>query len=183
MHDFSSVKGGLKGLVTGEVMSCEKHPDADKLKVTLVNIGQPEPLQIVCGAANVAVGQKVIVATVGTTLYPSKGEPMLIKKAKIRGVESVGMICAEDEIGLGESHEGILVLPADTQTGQPLANIFPVYEDIVIEIGLTPNRMDAMSHLGVAKDVCAWISHHERKETKLSLLIKMVSKPITIPLK
>jgi len=167
MHDFSSVKGGLKGLVTGEVMSCEKHPDADKLKVTLVNIGQPEPLQIVCGAANVAVGQKVIVATVGTTLYPSKGEPMLIKKAKIRGVESVGMICAEDEIGLGESHEGILVLPADTQTGQPLANIFPVYEDIVIEIGLTPNRMDAMSHLGVAKDVCAWISHHERKETKI----------------
>ena len=167
MHAFSSVKGALQGLVTGEVLSCEKHPGADKLKITSVNIGLAEPLQIVCGAANVATGQKVIVAPVGTTLYPMKGEPMLIKKAKIRGEESAGMICAEDEIGLGENHDGILVLPEDTEIGKPLAGIFPVYEDIIIEIGLTPNRMDAMSHLGVAKDVCAWLSHHERKETKI----------------
>lgn len=154
--------GGLQGLVVGEVVSCEKHPDADKLKDTRVNIGLDEPLPIVCGAPNVAVGQKVMVATVGTTLYPAGGaEPFTIKKAKIRGLKSEGMICAEDEMGIGESHEGIMVLAADAPVGQPAAAYFKVPEaDVVFDIGLTPNRSDANSHLGVAKDVCAYLSHH-----------------------
>src|SRR5689334_5493981 len=113
LEKYEELKGGLQGLVIGEVLECSKHPDADKLSLTKVNIGAEEPLQIVCGAPNVAVGQKVVVATVGTTIYPSTGEPMTMKKAKIRGVESQGMICAEDEIGLGQSHAGIMILPAD----------------------------------------------------------------------
>jgi phenylalanyl-tRNA synthetase beta chain len=165
MEPFEEVKGGLKGLVIGEVLECEKHPDADKLSLTKVNIGSGEPLQIVCGAPNVAAGQKVIVATIGSTIYPSTGEPLTMKKAKIRGAESHGMICAEDEIGLGQSHDGILVLPAGATVGTPAAEYFNTYTDIIYEIGLTPNRMDAMSHLGVARDVCAYLSHHVKKDT------------------
>lgn len=160
---FESVTGSLAGLLVGEVLTCEKHPDADKLIVTTVQTGE-EVLQIVCGAPNVAAGQKVIVAPPGSTLYPGAGEPFKIKKAKIRGVESNGMICAEDEIGVGESHEGIIVLPAEVRTGTAASEVFSVYQDYLIEIGLTPNRMDAQSHLGVAKDVCAWLSHHTRQK-------------------
>src|SRR6476661_827953 len=124
METFEEVKGGLKGLVIGEVLHTEPHPNADKLKLTKVNTDTGEPLQIVCGAPNVAAGQKVVVATVGTTIYPSTGDPLTMKVAKIRGVESHGMICAEDEIGLGTSHAGIMVLPADAQVGMSAAEYF-----------------------------------------------------------
>lgn len=152
---FSSIQGGLQGLVIGEVLSKEKHPDADRLNCTKVNIGTGEPLDIVCGAPNVEAGQKVVVATVGTMLYPSEGEPFEIKKSKIRGQVSEGMICAEDEIGLGQSHAGIMVLPADVKVGTPAAEYFKIENDHVLEIGLTPNRADAMSHIGVARDLRA----------------------------
>ena len=165
LESFEEVKGGLRGLLVGEVMSCEKHPDADKLKITTVSVNNGKLLNIVCGASNVAVGQKVVVATIGTVIYPAKGDPVTIRKAKIRGVESEGMICAEDEIGLGNDHNGILVLPADTVPGTAVTEIFKPKEDHIFEIGLTPNRIDAMSHLGVAKDVCAYLSHHNKKET------------------
>ena len=160
---YENVKGGLAGLIVGEVLTVAQHPNADKLKITTVNIGAEAPLQIVCGASNVAVGQKVIVATIGTTIYPSTSDPLTMRVAKIRGEESFGMICAEDEIGLGTSHDGIMVLPADTTVGTPAATLFEPYQDWVYEIGLTPNRMDAMSHLGVAKDVCAYLTHHEKE--------------------
>jgi phenylalanyl-tRNA synthetase beta chain len=163
LEAYESIKGGLKGLVIGEVLTCEPHPNADKLKVTTVNIGTETPLQVVCGAANVAAGQKIVLATVGTTIYPINGEPLTMKVAKIRGVESHGMICAEDEIGVGTSHDGIMVLPADAEAGKPAADFFSTYSDWIYEIGLTPNRMDAMSHLGVAKDVCAYLTHHEQE--------------------
>ncbi|HEY0355066.1 MAG TPA: phenylalanine--tRNA ligase subunit beta [Flavisolibacter sp.] len=166
MENYEEVKGGLKGLVIGEVLTAEQHPNADKLKLTTVNTGNGEPLQIVCGAPNVAAGQKVVVATVGTTIYPSSGDPLTMKVAKIRGVESHGMICAEDEIGLGLSHAGIMVLPADSKVGTRADEYFKPYSDIIYEIGLTPNRMDAMSHWGVARDVCAYLSHHDKKEYK-----------------
>lgn len=166
LEKYESIKGGLQGLVIGEVLECEKHPGADKLKVTKVNVGGAEPLQIVCGAPNVAAGQKVVVATVGATIYPSTGEPMTMKLAKIRGVESFGMICAEDEIGMGQSHAGILVLPETAIPGTSAATYFKPYSDWVYEIGLTPNRMDAMSHFGVAKDVCAYLTHHFKKELR-----------------
>ena len=166
MEQFEEVKGGLKGLVIGEVLSSEPHPNADKLKLTKVNTGAAEPLQIVCGAPNVAAGQKVVVATVGTTIYPTAGDPLTMKVAKIRGVESYGMICAEDEIGLGTSHAGIMVLPADAKVGTTAEDYFQPFSDIIYEIGLTPNRMDAMSHWGVARDVCAYLSHHDKKELK-----------------
>jgi phenylalanyl-tRNA synthetase beta chain len=166
LEKYESLKGGLQGLVIGEVLECGKHPNADKLSVTKVNIGSGEPLQIVCGAPNVAAGQKVVVATVGTTIYPKSGDPLTMKVAKIRGVESYGMICAEDEIGLSDNHAGILVLPADVQVGMPAADYFKPYTDWIYEIGLTPNRMDAMSHRGVARDVCAYLSHHDGKEQK-----------------
>ena len=169
MEQYEEVKGGLKGLVTGEVLSTEKHPNADKLTVTRVDIGSGDPLQIVCGAPNVATGQKVIVATVGTTINPTSGEPLTMKVAKIRGVESHGMICAEDEIGLGDSHAGIMVLPPETKTGMAASDYFKPYDDIIYEIGLTPNRMDAMSHWGVARDVSAYLSHHDKKEIKPKL--------------
>jgi phenylalanyl-tRNA synthetase beta chain len=164
---YESVKGGLSGLVIGEVVECIQHPGADKLKITKVDVGAGELLQIICGAPNVAEGQKVVVARVGTSIQPLKGEPLTIKVAKIRGVESFGMICAEDEIGLGESHAGIIVLPEDTRIGIEAREYFQPYEDYTIEIGLTPNRMDAMSHLGIARDVCAYLSHHEQKEHKV----------------
>lgn len=163
MEAYEEVKGGLRGLLIGEVLEATQHPNADKLKVTRVRVGNEEPLQIVCGAPNVAAGQKVVVATVGTTIYPLAGEPVTMKVAKIRGTESRGMICAEDEIGLGTSHAGILVLPEDVPVGRPAAEYFKPYSDIIYEIGLTPNRMDAMSHWGVARDVCAYLSHHDGK--------------------
>ncbi len=166
LEKYESVKGGLDGLIIGEVLECNQHPNADKLKITKVDIGTKEPLQVVCGAANVAVNQKVVVATVGTTIYPIGGEPLTMKVAKIRGEESYGMICAEDEIGLGTSHAGIMVLPEDVVVGTPASEYFKPYNDFIYEIGLTPNRMDAMSHLGVAKDVCAYLTHHNKKETK-----------------
>jgi phenylalanyl-tRNA synthetase beta chain len=166
---YEEVKGSLAGLVIGEVLSTEKHPNADKLTLTRVNIGNGEPLQIVCGAPNVAAGQKVVVATTGTTIFPMSGEPLTMRVAKIRGVESQGMICAEDEIGLGHSHAGIIVLPADTKPGMKAAEYFEPYTDTIFEIGLTPNRMDAMSHWGVARDVCAYLAHHEKKEVKARL--------------
>jgi phenylalanyl-tRNA synthetase beta chain len=152
---FSSVQGGLEGLVIGEVLTKEKHPDADRLSVTTVNVGGETLLDIVCGAPNVAAGQKVVVATVGAKLYPSEGESFEIKKSKIRGAVSEGMICAEDEIGLGESHDGIMVLPNDVKVGTPAADYFEIENDFILEIGLTPNRADAMSHIGVARDLRA----------------------------
>jgi phenylalanyl-tRNA synthetase beta chain len=150
-----SVPGGLEGLVIGEVLVCEKHPNADKLKVTEVSIGTKEPLAIVCGAPNVRIGQKVVVAPVGTTIYPVNHEPLKMKKAKIRGEVSEGMICAEDEIGVGESHDGILVLETDLPNGTPAKTFFNIEEEITLEIGLTPNRADAASHIGVARDLKA----------------------------
>ncbi len=157
LRDWCSHPGGLEGLVVGLVLEAEAHPDADRLKVTRVDVGPHAegPLPIVCGAPNVAAGQKVIVALVGTTLHPTGGEPFTIKKAKIRGQVSEGMICAEDEIGTGKSHEGILVLPADTPVGMSAAEVFGVRRDTILEIGLTPNRADANSHLGVARDLAA----------------------------
>lgn len=169
LEKYEEAKGGLKGLVIGEVIHTEKHPNADKLTLTRVNTGAAEPLQIVCGAPNVATGQKVVVAPVGTTIYPTTGEPLTMKIAKIRSVESHGMICAEDEIGLGTSHAGIMVLPADLKPGTPAADYFKPYDDYIYEIGLTPNRMDAMSHWGVARDVCAYLSHHDKKDLKPKL--------------
>ena len=163
LHHYEEVPGSLKGLVIGEVLECSGHPNADKLKLTMVDTGTGTPLQIVCGAANVAVGQKVVVAVAGATIHPLHGEPVTMKVAKIRGVESQGMLCAEDELGLGESHAGIIVLPEDTPVGTPAADVFKPYTDWIYEIGLTPNRMDAMSHLGVARDVCAYLTHHERQ--------------------
>lgn len=152
---FETIKGSLQGVVVGEVVECAKHPDADKLSLTKVNIGSEELLQIVCGAPNVAAGQKVLVATVGATIYPTQGDAITIKKAKIRGVESRGMICAEDELGLGNSHDGILVLPPHVAVGTPAADYFGISTDQVFDIGLTPNRGDANSHIGVARDVAA----------------------------
>jgi len=169
LEKYESIKGGLKGLVVGEVLECEQHPNADKLKLTKVSVGKGEPLQVVCGAPNVAAGQKVVLARVGETIHPLKGEPVTMKVAKIRGVESHGMICAEDEIGIGESHAGIITLPVDATVGADAADYFPVYEDWIYEIGLTPNRMDAMSHLGVARDVCAYLAHHNKKPAKPKL--------------
>lgn len=177
MQPYQELKGGLQGLVIGEIKQCDKHPDADKLSLTKVDIGEGELLQIVCGAPNVAVGQKVVVAMVGSTIYPTNGEPVTMKKAKIRGVESFGMICAEDEIGLGASHAGIMVLPATAKTGTPAASYFGTYNDWVYEIGLTPNRMDAMSHLGVARDVCAYLTHHSRKQAAVVSPFKGNIKP------
>ncbi len=177
LEKYETVKGGLKGLVIGEVITCEKHPDADKLKLTTVNIGAAENLQIVCGAPNVAVGQKVVVATIGATIYPISGEPLTMKKTKIRGVESHGMICAEDEMGLGESHAGIMILPNDTKVGITAAEYFKLTEDHIFEIGLTPNRIDAMSHLGVARDVCAYLSHHNKTDANVISPFKNNFKP------
>lgn len=150
-----ALPGGLAGVVVGEVLTCTKHPDADKLSITTVDVGAEEPLPIVCGAPNVAAGQKVIVATPGTTLYPSGGDPFKIKKSKIRGQVSQGMICAEDEIGLGTSHDGIMVLETSLPNGTPAIDYFDLQPDHHIEIGLTPNRVDAASHIGVARDLKA----------------------------
>lgn len=150
-----AVKGGLEGLVIGHVMECEQHPNADRLRITKVDIGGPELLQIVCGAPNVAKGQKVIVAPVGTTVHPTTGEPFKINKSKIRSEVSEGMICAEDEIGMGQSHDGIKILPDDAPVGKLVKEYFNLSSDTIYEIGLTPNRADAASHLGVARDLAA----------------------------
>ena len=158
ISSFESVKGGLKGIVVGEVLTCKPHPNADRLKLTTVDIGQKTPLQIVCGAPNVDAGQKVAVATIGTNLYTEKGEAWTIKKGKIRGEESQGMICAEDEIGLGNDHGGIMVLNQELEPGTPCSKVFEVENDQVFEIGLTPNRADAMSHFGVARDLKAGLA-------------------------
>lgn len=155
IEKVESVKGSLFGIIVGEVLTCEKHPNADRLKITTVDLGYETPLQIVCGAPNVAAGQKVPVATVGTTLYDKEGNGFKIKKGNIRGEASHGMICAEDELGLGENHDGILVLDKKTKVGTLAAEIFEVSTDFVFEIGLTPNRSDAMSHFGVARDLKA----------------------------
>jgi len=172
ISQYESVKGGLKGIVVGQVLTCEKHPNADKLKLTTVDIGQEAPLQIVCGAPNVAAGQKVPVATVGTTLYTPEGEAWVIKKGKIRGEVSEGMICAEDEIGIGESHDGIMVLNEELIPGTPCSKVFDIENDEVFEIGLTPNRADAMSHFGVARDLKAGL---EQKEIQKELVTPSVS--------
>ena len=167
VESFESLKGGLKGLVVGEVMEKWQHPNADRLSCTIVDIGSGEMLPIVCGAPNVAVGQKVIIATVGTMLYPDGGDPFEIKKSKIRGELSMGMICAEDEIGVGESHDGILVLPENTEIGVAATQIFQIETDTVFEIGLTPNRADAASHYGVARDLKAVLAQRKGKKIEL----------------
>jgi len=168
MEEWVSLKGGLQGVVIGEVLTCKKHPDADKLSVTTVNIGGEQPLQIVCGAPNVAAGQKVPVATVGTIVF--KGEESFeIKKSKIRGELSEGMICAEDELGLGTDHEGIMVLDANAVPGSPAASYFKIEKDFVFEIGLTPNRIDSGSHFGVARDLAAYLNLNNGSSEKAAL--------------
>lgn len=164
---FESVKGSLKGVVVGEVMTCVQHPNADRLKITTVDLGNGAPVQIVCGAPNVSAGQKVPVATIGTKLYAEDGESFVIKKGKIRGESSFGMICAEDELGLGNSHDGILVLDTKIKNGTPAAKLFDIKTDHIFEIGLTPNRADAMSHLGVARDLHAGLLQQEEIKKKL----------------
>ena len=157
MESVEEIPGSLDGVVVGEVVECEKHPDADKLSLTKVDAGESELLQIVCGAPNVAKGQKVLVAKVGTTLTFTSGEQVKLKRAKIRGVESAGMICAEDELGIGTSHDGIMVLPAGAVVGTPAKEYLGLETDTLLEIGLTPNRVDAASHIGVARDFSAWL--------------------------
>ena len=167
IEKFESLKGGLEGVVIGHVLTCTQHNNADKLKVTTVDIGTGSPIQIVCGASNVAVGQKVPVATIGTKLYDKEGQSFEIKKGKIRGEESHGMICAEDELGLGESHEGIMILDSSLIPGTPAAKVFKIETDEVFEIGLTPNRADAMSHWGVARDLRAGLIQRDGKQYEL----------------
>jgi phenylalanyl-tRNA synthetase beta chain len=157
LEEVQSVKGGLEGVVIGEVLTCEKHPDADKLTICTVNLGEEKPVQIVCGAPNVAAGQKVPVARVGATLWPDE-KGFTIKKAKIRGALSMGMICAEDELGLGTSHDGIMVLDPKLEPGTSAADYFQVENDFIFEIGLTPNRIDGASHIGVARDLAAFLN-------------------------
>ncbi len=165
VEEVETIKGGLQGLVIGEVLTCTDHPDSDHLHITTVNVGENEPLQIVCGAANVAAGQKVVVAVVGTKLY-SGDDSFTIKKTKIRGVESFGMICAEDEIGIGTSHDGIIVLPAEAKPGTPAREYYNIKSDYVLEVDITPNRIDGASHYGVARDLDAYL-HQNKLRGKL----------------
>jgi phenylalanyl-tRNA synthetase beta chain len=169
MEEVESIKGGLKGVVVGHVLTKEKHSGADRLSVTTVDIGGEVPLQIVCGAPNVDAGQKVVIATIGTTLYSGDGEPWTIKKGKIRGELSEGMICAEDELQLGSGHDGIIVLPEDIPVGMAAAEYYEVGSDFIYEIGLTPNRSDATSHLGVAKDLLAYFRFHDNESLQLKM--------------
>lgn len=164
IEQIEPIKGGLEGLVIGKVLTCTNHPNSDHLHVTTVDIGGDEPLQIVCGAANVAAEQKVVVATIGTTLYMEE-KPLSIKRSKIRGVESFGMICAEDEIGIGTSHDGIIVLPDDVTEGMLVKDYYPIQNDYVLEVDLTPNRIDAASHYGVARDLYAYLMLHQSSAT------------------
>lgn len=159
LEEVQSIKGGLKGLYVGKVLTCEQHPDSDHLHVTTVDLGKGEPSQIVCGAPNVAAGQKVIVADLGCVLYDGDKE-FVIKKSKLRGVESCGMICAEDEIGVGTSHDGIIVLPEDAEVGMPAASYYHLESDWLIEVDITANRADALSHWGVARDLYAWLKRN-----------------------
>ena len=168
ISSFESIKGGLAGVVAGKVLKCGKHPNADRLKVTSIDIGDNEVCEIVCGAPNIDKGQIVPVATVGSKIYTNQGEEIKIKKSKIRGVISNGMVCAEDEIGLGDSHEGIMVLEKNVKPGTPVSEIFNIQSDKILEIGLTPNRCDAMSHYGVARDLKAFLDHKAIK-SNLSL--------------
>ena len=184
LEHWESLKGGLKNVVVGHVLTCIKHPNADKLSITIVDTGDGEPRQIVCGAPNVAAGQKVIVALPGSIMYPTAGEPFEIKKSKIRGEASEGMICAEDEIGLGTSHAGIMILPDDIKVGMPAADFFKIENDFVFEIGLTPNRADAASHLGVARDLFALDNSDDRVALNLpefrKINIELTSGPISV---
>lgn len=180
IHTFDVVQGGLEGIVIGEVLTCERHPDADRLSITTVDIGAGEPSQIVCGAPNVAAGQKVVVATVNSTLYPTGGEPFKIKKSKIRGVASEGMICAEDEIGIGTSHDGIMVLDTDLPNGTPAAEFFGLGSDKVFEIGLTPNRADAASHFGVARDLQALLDTKAQLPNVEAFQVNNTSRPVAV---
>ena len=166
IEEVESIRGGLRGIVIGKVLTCEDHPNSDHLHITTVDLGNGEPTQIVCGAPNVAAGQTVVVATVGTILYDGDKE-FQIKKSKIRGVESFGMICAEDEIGIGHSHDGIIVLSDNVKPGTPAAEYYNLSSDYVLEVDLTPNRIDAASHYGVARDLCAWLSQNKGKATPL----------------
>ena len=168
ISDFESIKGGLKGVVAGKVLECGKHPNADRLKVTSIDIGGNEVSEIVCGAPNIEKGQIVPVATVGSKIYTNEGIEIKIKKSKIRGVVSNGMVCAEDEIGLGDSHEGIMVLEKNVKPGTPISDLFNIQSDKILEIGLTPNRCDAMSHYGVARDLKAFLDYKKIK-SNLSL--------------
>lgn len=161
VEEIQTIKGGLEGLVIGEVLTCVDHPNSDHLHITTVNVGQEDPLQVVCGAANVAAGQKVVVALVGTILYSGE-ESFTIKKSKIRGEESFGMICAEDEIGIGTSHEGIIVLPSDAKVGTLAKDYYNVKSDYLIEVDITPNRVDAASHFGVARDFAAYLKQNAK---------------------
>jgi phenylalanyl-tRNA synthetase beta chain len=172
IQKFQSVKGGLEGIVTGHVVTCSPHPNADRLQLCKIDTGNGELLQIVCGAPNIAEGQKVPVATIGTTLYDDKGEPWEIKKGKIRGEASEGMVCSESELGLGASHDGIMVLKEDLEPGVPVSDIFEIENDHVFEIGLTPNRADAMSHWGVARDLKAG---YQQQDLSLELITPSVS--------
>ncbi len=169
VEEVQSVKGGMEGLVIGKVLTCERHPNADKLSVTTVDVGIGELLPIVCGAPNVAAGQKVVVATIGTVLYDGD-ESFKIKKSKIRGEVSEGMICAEDEIGIGTGHDGIMVLPGDIAEGTSAKEYFKVENDTVYEIDLTPNRIDSASHIGVARDLAAYL-----KQTRTDVNVKLPS--------
>lgn len=171
VEKIQAIKGGLENVVIGQIITCDKHPDADRLNITSVNIGREDNLQIVCGAPNIAKGQKVVVAKVGATLYPKPDEQFKIKKSKIRGVESFGMICAEDELGIGASHDGIMVLNEDAVVGSDAAAYFDLQDDYLIEIGLTPNRADAMGHVGVARDLKAYLNVHENENLKLNFPI------------
>ena len=162
VEEVQAIKGGLQGLVVAEVLTCEPHPNSDHMHVCSVNIGAEEPVQIVCGAPNVAQGQKVIVATLGTKLYDGE-ECFTIKRSKLRGIESLGMICAEDEIGIGTSHDGIIVLPQEAKVGTPAAEYYGIESDWVIEVDITPNRADACSHYGVARDLYAWLVRNGHK--------------------
>ena len=181
LEKIENFKGGLAGLIVGEVVELSQHPNADKLKLAKVNIGGERPLNIVCGASNIALGQKVVVAVVGTTIYPKNAEAgITMKLAKIRGEESEGMICAEDEIGVSDDHSGIIILDAAIKVGTPVSDLYSYYQDWVYEIGLTPNRMDAMSHYGVAKDVCAYLSYHEAPSTAVSPFVKKSTKDASV---
>jgi len=180
-EEVCSVKGALEGLRIGEVLECEKHSNADKLRVTQVNLGDGNTYQIVCGAPNVAKGQKVIVAPVGAWVHPSEGEKFQIKSAKIRGEKSEGMICAEDEIGLGKGHDGIMILPADAPLGLLAAEYFKVKKDVVFEIGLTPNRSDAQCHKGVAEDLAAYFNFHFNENRKIKVHSSEIKSTISNP--
>lgn len=169
IEEVESIKGGMRGIVIGYVKECGQHPNADRLSLTKVDIGNEEDLQIVCGANNIAAGQKVLVATVGTTLYSAEGEAWTIKKGKIRGETSEGMICSEDEVGLGDDHSGIIVLPESASVGTPASEYYEIETDYVYEIGLTPNRSDATNHIGVARDLAAYLKINESNTSEIHL--------------